>query len=71
MRSAPFATHNLLNVVMVVLFAMSGVEEQWKECQKFCFEQIMEEFKRQPATLILLAELMLDVFYNGGFERVV
>ena len=56
---------------MVVLFAMSGVEEQWKECQKFCFEQIMEEFKRQPATLILLAELMLDVFYNGGFERVV
>ena len=62
----PFATHNLLNVVLVALFAASGEEDaEWAKCQFFCRQRMLEEFKRQQAMLILLAEFVLDVFYNG------
>lgn len=61
----PYDTHNVVHVLLIVLFSESVEDDQhWRSCEEFCMRALLQQFKRQTATLILLSELVLSVFFH-------
>lgn len=61
----PYDTHNVVHVLLIVLFYESAKDDQrWRRCEEFCMRALLQQFKRQTATLILLSELVLSVFFD-------
>ena len=61
----PYGTHNVVHVLLIVLFSESVEDDQhWRSCEEFCMRALLQQFKRQTATLILLSELVLSVFFD-------
>ena len=63
----PYDTHNLIHVLFIVLFYEGAKDEaRWRKCEAFCLRAILQQFKRQVATLILFSELVLTVFFDSS-----